>query len=58
VSSFPYAKLARIVKLPPWVWVMPVVGALIDPRLTFVAAVLAYLASGPVVWIKGRRTAV
>jgi CDP-diacylglycerol--serine O-phosphatidyltransferase len=58
VSSFPYAKLARLVKLPPWVWVMPVVGALIDPRLTFVAAVLAYLASGPVVWIKGRRTAV
>jgi CDP-diacylglycerol--serine O-phosphatidyltransferase len=58
VSSFPYAKLARIVKLPPWVWLMPVVGALIDPRLTFVAAVLAYLASGPVVWMKERRTAV
>jgi CDP-diacylglycerol---serine O-phosphatidyltransferase len=57
VSSFPYAKLARIVKLPPWVWLMPVVGALIDPRLTFVAAVLAYLASGPVVWIKSKRAA-
>jgi CDP-diacylglycerol--serine O-phosphatidyltransferase len=55
VSSFPYAKLARIVKLPPWVWVMPVVGALIDPRLTFVAAVLAYLASGPVMWVRARR---
>ena len=55
VSSFPYAKLARIVKLPPWVWLMPVVGALIDPRLTFVAAVIAYLASGPVVWLKTRR---
>jgi CDP-diacylglycerol--serine O-phosphatidyltransferase len=55
VSSFPYAKLARIVKLPPWVWLMPVVGALIDPRLTFVAAVLAYLASGPVMWVKIRR---
>jgi CDP-diacylglycerol--serine O-phosphatidyltransferase len=55
VSSFPYAKLARIVKLPPWVWLMPVVGALIDPRLTFVAAVLAYLASGPVVWMKTKR---
>jgi CDP-diacylglycerol--serine O-phosphatidyltransferase len=55
VSSFPYAKLARIVKLPPWVWLAPVVGALIDPRLTFVAAVLAYLASGPVMWVKTRR---
>jgi CDP-diacylglycerol--serine O-phosphatidyltransferase len=31
------------------------VGALIDPRLTFVAAVLAYLASGPVMWVKIRR---
>jgi CDP-diacylglycerol--serine O-phosphatidyltransferase len=54
VSSFPYAKLARIVKLPAWVWVMPVVGALIDPSLTFVALVVAYLASGPVVWLSKR----
>ena len=57
VSSFPYAKLARIVKLPPWVWLAPVVGALIDPRLTFVFLVTAYLASGPVMWIKAKRTA-
>lgn len=55
VSGFPYAKLARLVKLPPWVWLMPVVGALVDPRLTFVAVVVAYLASGPVVWIRTRR---
>ena len=55
VSSFPYAKLARIVKLPPWVWLMPTVGALIDPRLTFVAVVIAYLASGPVVWLRTKR---
>jgi CDP-diacylglycerol--serine O-phosphatidyltransferase len=55
VSSFPYAKLARIVKLPPWVWVMPVVGALIDARLTFIVAVGVYLASGPVMWVKSRR---
>jgi CDP-diacylglycerol---serine O-phosphatidyltransferase len=55
VSSFPYAKLARIVKLPPWVWLLPVVGALVDPRLTFVAVVIAYLASGPVVWLRTKR---
>jgi CDP-diacylglycerol--serine O-phosphatidyltransferase len=55
VSSFPYAKLARIVQLPPWIWLMPTVGALIDPRLTFVAAVIAYLASGPVVWLRTKR---
>jgi CDP-diacylglycerol---serine O-phosphatidyltransferase len=55
VSSFPYAKLARIVRLPLWFWLAPVVGALVDPRLTFIAAVAAYLASGPVMWIRTRR---
>jgi CDP-diacylglycerol--serine O-phosphatidyltransferase len=54
VSSFPYAKLARLVKLPPWVWVLPVVGALVDPRLTFVLLVAAYLFSGPIVWLRQR----
>jgi CDP-diacylglycerol--serine O-phosphatidyltransferase len=55
VSSFPYAKLARLVKLPPWVWLLPAVGALVDPRLTFAAVVLAYLLSGPVMWARARR---
>jgi CDP-diacylglycerol--serine O-phosphatidyltransferase len=55
VSSFPYAKLARLMKLPPWIWVLPVVGALVDPRLTFVVAVAAYLLSGPVMWARARR---
>ena len=54
VSSFPYAKLARLLRLPPWLWLLPAVGALVDPRLTFAAAVLAYLLSGPVVWAKQR----
>nr|WP_189079704.1 phosphatidylcholine/phosphatidylserine synthase [Mangrovihabitans endophyticus] len=55
VSSFPYAKLARLVKLPPWLWLLPVVGALVDPRLTFVCLVAAYLVSGPVMWVRTRR---
>ena len=55
VSSFPYAKLARLVKLPPWVWLLPVVGALVDARITFVLAVGVYLVSGPVVWARARR---
>lgn len=55
VSSFPYAKLARILRMPPWFWLAPVVGALIDPRLTFVAAVALYLASGPVLWMRARK---
>jgi CDP-diacylglycerol--serine O-phosphatidyltransferase len=54
VSSFPYAKLARLVKLPPWLFLLPVVGALIDPRLTFVMIVGAYLVSGPVMWVRTR----
>jgi CDP-diacylglycerol--serine O-phosphatidyltransferase len=55
VSSFPYAKVARIVKLPPWLWLMPIVGALLDARLTFVALVAAYLISGPFLWLRTRR---
>ncbi|RZU52035.1 CDP-diacylglycerol--serine O-phosphatidyltransferase [Krasilnikovia cinnamomea] len=57
VSSFPYAKLARIVKLPPWLWLLPIVGALVDARLTFVFLVTAYLLSGPVLWLRTRRAA-
>ncbi len=56
VSSFPYAKLARLVKLPPWVWLAPVVGALVDIRLTFALVVAGYLLSGPVLWLRQRRT--
>ncbi len=55
VSSFPYAKLARIAKLPPWVWLAPVAGAVLDYRVTFAALVLLYLASGPLVWIHQKR---
>jgi CDP-diacylglycerol---serine O-phosphatidyltransferase len=55
VSSFPYAKLARIVKLPPWLWLLPLVGVLLDYRVTFAALVALYLLSGPVVWLRTRR---
>jgi CDP-diacylglycerol--serine O-phosphatidyltransferase len=55
VSSFPYAKLARLLRMPPWLWLVPAVGALVDVRLTFAAAVLVYLLSGPVMWARARR---
>ncbi|WP_305789824.1 CDP-alcohol phosphatidyltransferase family protein [Symbioplanes lichenis] len=55
VSSFPYVKLARLFRLPPWVLVLPVVGALVDPRVTFILAVAAYLFSGPVLWLRAKR---
>ncbi|MFY1687875.1 CDP-alcohol phosphatidyltransferase family protein [Plantactinospora sp. WMMB782] len=57
VSSFPYAKLARLIKLPPWLWLAPVVGALVDIRLTFALLVVGYLVSGPLLWWRQRRTA-
>ncbi|BCB81474.1 CDP-diacylglycerol--serine O-phosphatidyltransferase [Phytohabitans flavus] len=57
VSSFPYAKIARLIKLPPWLWLLPVVGALVDPRLTFAVIVAGYLASGPVLWLRHRHAA-
>nr|WP_221329766.1 CDP-alcohol phosphatidyltransferase family protein [Actinoplanes sp. L3-i22] len=55
VSSFPYAKLARIVKFPPWLWLLPVVGALVEPRMTFVLIVATYLVSGPILWVRAKR---
>jgi len=55
VSSFPYAKLARLLRLPPWLWLLPLVAAFVDARLTFVLVVAAYLVSGPVMWVRARR---
>jgi CDP-diacylglycerol--serine O-phosphatidyltransferase len=55
VSSFPYAKLTRVARLPIWVWVLPLVGVLVDAPVTFVLVVLAYLASGPLIWLYQRQ---
>src|SRR4029450_7710790 len=44
VSSFPYVKLARLLRLPPWVLVLPVIGVFIYYELTFALAVLSHLA--------------
>jgi len=54
VSSFPYAKLARIATLPPWFWLPAVVGVFVDYRVTFAVLVAAYLLSGPAVWLRRR----
>lgn len=54
VSGFPYAKLARIIKLPPWLWVVPLVGALLDFQTTFAFIVAIYIVSGPLLWIRQR----
>jgi CDP-diacylglycerol--serine O-phosphatidyltransferase len=58
VSGFPYAKLPRLLRLPPWVLVLPIIGALVDYRVTFAVGVVAYLASGPLLWVRQRQRAV
>ena len=57
VSGFPYAKLARVATLPPPLVALPVVAAFVDYRMTFGVVVIGYLLSGPVLWLKERRTA-
>lgn len=57
VSSFPYVKLARLLRLPPWVLVLPVVGAFVNYQATFAVVVLAYLLSGPILWLRNRNLA-
>jgi CDP-diacylglycerol--serine O-phosphatidyltransferase len=56
VSSFPYAKLARLVRLPRWLFLVPVLGALADVRITFALIVAVYLVSGPLLWLHQRKT--
>jgi CDP-diacylglycerol--serine O-phosphatidyltransferase len=51
VSSFPYVKLARVLRLPLWVWVVPAISAMISVPGTFLVVVGGYLASGPVLWL-------
>lgn len=55
VSSFPYAKLAKVIKLPPWLLVIPVLGILFNAQLTFGLLVLVYLISGPILWARQRK---
>jgi CDP-diacylglycerol--serine O-phosphatidyltransferase len=55
VTPFPYVKLARVLRLPGWVWVVPAIAAMISVPGTFLALVGGYLASGPVLWLLHRR---
>jgi CDP-diacylglycerol--serine O-phosphatidyltransferase len=57
VTPFPYVKLVRILRLPAWVWVVPAICAMISVSGTFVAIVVGYLVSGPILWLLHRRTA-
>jgi CDP-diacylglycerol--serine O-phosphatidyltransferase len=55
VTAFPYVKLARLFRLPLWVWVVPAICAMVSLPGTFFAVAAGYLVSGPVVWLVRRR---
>lgn len=55
VSGFPYAKLGQLRRTPMWLWPLPAGGLLLDPEITFLVLVGAYLASGPLLWAVHRR---
>ncbi|MEV4416350.1 CDP-alcohol phosphatidyltransferase family protein [Catellatospora sp. NPDC049609] len=57
VSSFPYAKLAKVIKLPPTLFLLPLVGLVWNTEVTFGLLVLVYLMSGPILWARQRRSA-
>lgn len=50
VLGFPYAKLGQLRRVPPWLWILPMVGLYLNLEVTFLALVCAYLLSGPVLW--------
>jgi len=51
VTSFPYVKLIRVLRLPLWLWVVPAIAAMISVPATFAIIVGGYLVSGPVLWL-------
>ncbi|HEX6873408.1 MAG TPA: CDP-alcohol phosphatidyltransferase family protein [Micromonosporaceae bacterium] len=55
VTSFPYAKLVSVARLPLWLAVFPAICAMISVPATFTAIVSAYLISGPLLWIYQHR---
>ena len=40
VTSFPYVKLGRVLRLPLWLWVVPAIAAMISVPATFAAIVV------------------
>lgn len=55
VTSFPYIKLGRVLRLPLWLWVVPAIAVMISVPATFAAIVFGYLVSGPLLWLVHQR---
>ena len=55
VSTFPYVKLQRMLRIPMWLWTIPIIaGYFFSPLVAFGLLVVAYLSSGPVMWARNR----
>jgi CDP-diacylglycerol--serine O-phosphatidyltransferase len=55
VSTFPYMKIGQLRRVPPWLFLVGAVAAVIDAPTTFTLGIGAYLLSGPLLWAKQRR---
>nr|MBA3490055.1 CDP-alcohol phosphatidyltransferase family protein [Longispora sp. (in: high G+C Gram-positive bacteria)] len=54
VSTFPYVKIGRLLSLPRWLLVLPILGGLANWRLTFLILIGLYLVSGPLITLAKR----
>lgn len=55
VSSFPYVKFSQLRRVPRWLWLAPIAAGLASPALAIVSVITIYLASGPLLWVRGSR---
>nr|WP_198151216.1 NAD(P)-binding domain-containing protein [Kibdelosporangium sp. MJ126-NF4] len=54
VTTFPYAKIGRLVGLPWWVWPISVTAVIVSPMTACGLLSAVYVASGPVLWATER----
>lgn len=54
VSVFPYPKFCQVRKLPAALWLVVFLGVLLSPAWALWLLALAYIASGPTLWVYGR----
>lgn len=56
VSMFPYPKWVEVRRCPPWLWLIVLLGLLINVSWTLWLIALCYVAAGPLIWLMQRHT--
>lgn len=56
VSVFPYPKRGQLKKVPVWCWLTACGAATVDLNLTLWLVALAYVLSGPIIWLIRKRS--